>query len=367
MAINSKNTKAEILTAYRELEKAKVELENQLKAYKKANSSSDKNPTVNEQIVINKKQIIPETTVKTMNISQNNISKIIEDLEKLQGSFGGALSQLSEQLIAEASTLEKLQIDIQEEMDKLRELHDLETIEENTLDELIKNYQTSEKNFILEYSQREEALEKELEILRKEWQKEQENKIREINNRNHNYNMNKLREEEEYSYNLQLERQLEQENYEQEISSLYQELEEIKQQQEKQWQEREKALFEKEKQYEEAKQKVKEFEDKLNSEIKKAKEEGKGIGTYQAKVKADLRQKEIEGETQNYLLRIQALESTISNNENRINSLSNQLESALKQVQDLAVKAIEGTSNRNSYEAIKEIALEQAKNQPKNK
>lgn len=366
MAINSKSTKAEILAAYQELEKAKLELENQLKA-EKTNLSSEKKTVTTEKTVINQPKKVNENTGKPMNISQNNISQIIENLESLQISFRGAVSQLSEELIAEASTLEKLQTDIEKEIDELRELHDLETIEDNTLDELIKNYQTSEKNFILEYEQREETLQQELDNLKKEWQQEQENKIREINNRNSNYNTNKQREEEEYNYNLQLERQLAQENYEQEINNLYKELEEIKQQQEKEWEEREKALAEKEKQYEEAKQKVREFEDKLNSEIKKAKEEGKAIGTYQGKVKADLRQKEIEGETHNYLLRIQALESTISNNENRINDLSNQLEAALKQVQDLAVKAIEGTSNRNSFEAMKEIALEQAKNLQKGK
>ena len=66
-------------------------------------------------------------------------------------------------------------------------------------------------------------------------------------------------------------------------------------------------------------------------------------------------------------MRIQAKESTIADNEARIGKLSQQLDAALKQVQDLAVKAIEGASNRNSFEAIKEIALEQAKNQPKSK
>ncbi len=55
------------------------------------------------------------------------------------------------------------------------------------------------------------------------------------------------------------------------------------------------------------------------------------------------------------------------NQETRLQNLSKQFESALKQVQDLAVKAIEGTSNVNySYQAIKEIALEQAKSQLKN-
>ncbi|WP_342597276.1 hypothetical protein VKI21_00700 [Cyanobacterium aponinum UTEX 3222] len=367
MAINSKNTKAEILSAYKELEKEKTELENKLKAGQNLNLPLEKTPPIPENKTNDQKKNTDKNEEKTMNISNANISQIIQNLETLQVSFGGAVSQLSEQLITEASTVEKLQTEIQGEIDKLRELHDLETIEENTLDELINNYQTSEENFILEYSQREESLRQELENLSKEWQKEQETKQREIKIRNDNYNTNKQREQDEYYYNLQLERQLNQESYEQEINNFYKELEETKQQQEKVWEEREKAIFEKEKEYEETKQKVKEFEEKLSLEIKKAKEEGKGIGTYQAKVKADLRQKEIEGETQNYLLRIQALESTINNNENRINNLSHQLESALKQVQDLAVKAIEGTSNRNSFEAMKEVALEQAKNQQKSK
>ncbi len=80
-----------------------------------------------------------------------------------------------------------------------------------------------------------------------------------------------------------------------------------------------------------------------------------------------MRKKEVEGETRNYELQIQSLEDTIKNQEARIQALSKQLDASLKQVQDLAVKAIEGTSNRNSYEAMKEIAMEQAKNPQKSK
>jgi len=67
------------------------------------------------------------------------------------------------------------------------------------------------------------------------------------------------------------------------------------------------------------------------------------------------------GQKHFYELRLQSLSQTINNQEARIQSLSQQLDSALKQVQDLAVKAIEGASNAKSSEAIKEIALEQAK------
>ncbi|NEP47136.1 MAG: hypothetical protein F6K35_51330, partial [Okeania sp. SIO2H7] len=112
---------------------------------------------------------------------------------------------------------------------------------------------------------------------------------------------------------------------------------------------------------------VEEFEKKLQENIKNGKELGRNIGNYQAKVKADLLAKEIEGEKQVYNLRIQSFNQTIQNQEARIQNLSKQLDAALKQVQDLAVKAIEGSSNVNSFKAMKEIALEQAKTQQKNK
>jgi uncharacterized protein involved in exopolysaccharide biosynthesis len=77
--------------------------------------------------------------------------------------------------------------------------------------------------------------------------------------------------------------------------------------------------------------------------------------------------KEVEGQKQSYELQLQSLEETIGDREARIQTLSKQLDAALKQVQDLAVKAIEGSANQNSLQAIKDIAIEQAKNQQRNK
>ena len=356
MSINSKSTKAEILAAYQELEQEKSNLQKQVELGQKQSQVQQK-ALENAQKIVNNPPVksVPKPpenlSLNSMN-KINNIEQVIQNLEQLQIGFGSAVSQLSEQLITEASTLEKLENDIQLELNQLQELHDLETIEDDTLNNLLATYDESTKSLFNEYNQRQEILGQELDTLKKEWLKEQENK---------------QRENEEYQYNLTLTRQLDQENFEQELNQLYKDLQEVRQQQQKLWENREKDLSNLEKEYAIAKQKVEEFEAKLETEIKKAKEEGKGIGNYQAKIKTDLRQKEIEGETQNYQLRIQALESTILSNENRLNNLSQQLDSALKQVQDLAVKAIEGASNRNSFEAMKEVALEQAKNQAKNK
>lgn len=357
MTVNSKSTKADILAAYKALEKEKKALE--AGAKKVASSSQDNNPsTVKVERVLSMSQQQTE---------QRNIAKTIKILEQLQVGFGGAVSNLSEQLIAEATILTEIRELITEEQQQLGELHELETIEENTIDDLIEQYQDNYKQFSEEFEIESENKRQEIAELVTTWSKEQETHHREVKARNEERKKNKQRDTEEYQYNLDLARDLDEEEYEQQKKVKYQELETIRQELEQQWQEKEKAIADKEKEYTEAKEKVTEFEEKLRKKIKQGEEEGKAIGNYQAKVKQDLRVKEIEGERQNHQLRIQSLTQTISSQEARIAKLTQQFDAAQKQVQDLAVKAIEGTANRQSYEAMKEIAMEQAKTQQKNK
>jgi hypothetical protein len=360
MAINSKSTKAEILEAYKASEKEKKALELEIKKGTQTSSknvqSLDKTVKVNDVVNMIQNQV-----------NQRDISKIINILEQLHTGFGSAVSNLSEQLIAEATTWQDIQEAINKEKEQLVNLHELTEVEENTIDNLLAEYQESNKHFAEKLSEQQENAEQEIEELQKTWAKEKELHYREIKERNENYYKTKQRETEEYQYNLDLQRDLADEEYEQRKQNLYKKLVETRLQLEKQWQQREESISKKEKEYAEAKEKVEIFEAQLKAKIKQGEEEGKGIGTYQAKVKGDLREKEIEGEKQNYQLRIQNLEQTITNQETRINKLSQQLDAALKQVQDLAVKAIEGTSNRKSFEAMKEIALEQAKTQQKAK
>lgn len=361
--INSKNTKAQILEAYEELMQEKSALEKQVKQLTKTSQVTQTIVPNNQTSNSAKEKVM--TAANT--VFNNNITLTIQSLEKVQKSFGSAVSHLSEQLITEASLLAELNKIATEELVELNELHDVEIIEDNTLSSLIEAYQNTAKTNEEELTKQQETLAKELEDQQKAWHKEKQNHHREIRERDQEYLTKKKRDEEQYVYNLDLERQLDEEQYEVQKDSWYQELKETKEAQEKQWQEREERITKQEKEQEEAKAKVKELEQNLEEKIKQGKEEGKGIGNYQAKIKSDLRSKEIDGEKQNYELRIAALEETIKNQEMRQQSLSQQLEASLKQVQDLAVKAIEGTSNRNSFEAMKEIAMEQAKNQQKNK
>ena len=354
MTINSKNTKADILAAYKDIEKQKKALEAQIK--KNTNNS----PVINYA-----------STEKTASIINNSkledIASTIQALAQIKSSFGGAVGSLSEQLITEATKLESVRNEIEREKTELKELHQLTKVDESTIDTLLKQYQISAKKFAEELSQQQESDRQEIETLKQGWAKEKEHHNRFIKTRNEEYRKTQQREKEEYEYNLDLARDLDEEEYEQQKKQQQQELELNRQELTKQWQEKEAAIVQQEREYAEAKEKVTAFEEQLKAKIKQGKEQGKGIGTYQAKIKADLRAREIEGETQNYQLRIESLEDTIDRKETRINKLSLQLDSSLQQVQDLAVKAIEGTSNRNSFEAMKAIAMEQAKTQTKGK
>lgn len=351
-----KNTKAEILQAYEDLAKETAAVKSQLTQTLKENQSVTKNQP----------KLEPKPAMNASSTVQQKMNYTIESLAKIQLGFGSAANELSEQLSTQASKLAEIREAVEKEVEQLKQLHNLE-ISEDILDTLITSYEENAKTYQEEFSQQKDVLLQEIDDQRKTWIKEQDENNRLIKERDENIKKIRQRDEAEYKYNLELQRKLQKDEYEQQQKELNQQLAELQQETEKQWTQREKAIAEREKQFEESKAKVEAFSKDKEAALKKATEEGKGIAHYQAKIKSDLYSKEVEGQKRFYEQRLQSLEQTITNQDTRLQNLSKQLDSALKQVQDLAVKAIEGTANVNSYQAIKEIALEQAKSQVKNK
>lgn len=352
---NAKSTKAEILEAFDELAKEKAELKSQMEQLTKDRQTQ----------VVKQPEVSPKKEIMNQSQSvQQKMNYTIESLVKVQMGFGTAVSELSEQLTTKASNLGELRSAVATEIKQLEELHELE-INNNTLDDLLKIYENNEQNFVEEFSRRQETLAQEFSRQKQAWEKEQEEHKRLVKERNDEKNKTTQREAAEYKYDLELQRKLNTDEYEQTQNRLSNELEEFRLLQEKQWAEKERTLAEREQQVAEAKNKVEGFAKEKELAIKRATEEGKGIAHYQAKIKTDLYAKDVEGQKRFYEQRLESLDQTIQNQEARIQGLAKQLESALKQVQDLAVKAIEGAANINYYQAVKEIAIEQAKTQMK--
>jgi hypothetical protein len=358
-----KNTKAEILTAYNQLAEEKKTLEAQVKNAQKQAAAPAPTPAPTSTATVVKEE--PKVTMSATP-GKDKVNYTIASLDSLQLGFGSAVSELSEKLTIEAAKLADIREEVAAEIEDLQVLHSLEVSEES-FELLIDAYETSAKAFGEELLAREEAYQHEVQTQTKVWNKEQEQRSITVKENIDLDRKNIQREVQEYKYSLDLQRKIDREQHEQQQADLLRELAETKETQEKLWAERELALAEREKQFHEAKDKVAGFVQDKEKAIEKAKGEGKGIASYQAKVESDLYAKDIEGQKRSYEGSIESLEDTISNQGERLNSLSKQLEAALKQVQDLAVKAIEGSANANSYQTLKEITLEQAKSQAKTK
>jgi hypothetical protein len=350
--VNSKNTKAEILDAYKELEKEYKELQTQ-------------KPVATPVA----KTVAPKATAiatKAEANTQSSMDEVITTLGQMGENFNTALSQLSTNMLVEAASLKEVRTTVEAENARLKNLYGLE-IEDDSLEKLINKYiETAEQTQETLKQKREEAekawleknqaveTEKEEALLRLQEQSSSEKK-------NHN------REDTEYNYDLTLKRNLSKEEKAEQKKQQQQVLDELEETTKKAWDEREKILAKREKEFEESKAKVEGFSKELEQAIKKAKEQGIGIARQQAKIKADLAAQEFSSEEHVFQLKISSLEEQVAHQKGQVDKLSKQLENALKQAQELAVKAIEGSSNQSSFDALKEIALEQAKGQSKTK
>ena len=355
--VSSKSTKAEILNAYKELEQEYKELQ------AKKTPSSVVTPATPPVV----KTVSPKTTAgQTDANAQAPMDEVIKTLGQVGEKFNTALSQLSTNMLVEAAALKDVRTTVETERARLKNLYGLE-IEDDSLGTLIKKYiETAEKAQETLIQKREEADKAWLEKTQAVETEKEETLLR-LQEQNNLDKKTKNREETEYNYGLTLKRNLSKEEEAEQKKQQQQALKELEEKTKKAWDEREKALAEREKEFEESKAKVEGFPKELEQAIKKAKDVGIGIARHQAKIKADLAAQEFASEEHVFQLKISSLEEQVAHQKGQIDKLSKQLENALKQAQELAVKAIEGGSNQSSFDALREIALEQAKGQSKAK
>ena len=295
---------------------------------------------------------------------QTSVEQTIAALLLLRGGFGGVVSSLSERLTAEASRLATLHKEVGDKTQQLAHLHDIR-IGDGTLSALIDEHREKSVAYERELSEKQKAAAADIEAKTVAWKAEKEERARAVAERDETLKKARKRGAEEYEYDLAQRRKAEADAHEQQKKAKELDLDEMIEAKDKAWAEREKQIAAEEALHADYKAKFDELPQRLETAVKRAKAEGVAIASAQAKVKADLLAKEIDGDKRVFELRVKSLETTIKERAQQIESLSAQLSAALKQSQDLAIKAIEGASNSSTFQAVKEIALEQAKNTPK--
>ncbi len=343
----NRSTKTEILKAYNELAR-------ELK------SRGGASPAVDARTTEATQEDAPVTQ------GQASIETIIHELTGIRARLGESVGALQQQLLREATGLQDLRSEADEHTRHLRELHGIE-VDADTLRGLVKKYQETQKTADESHAARKQALEAEMEARKAAWKKEQDEHARASKEAEEAGQRARKREAEEYGYETERAHKAAADALAQTRKQQQAELDAAKEQSERAWAEREQALARREQEFAALKAKAAAAPRDLEAAVAKAEAEGVAIAKRQAKITADLQQKTNEGKKRVYELRVQELESTIAKQTEQINDLSKQLATALKQAQDLAMKAIDGASNSSSFAAVKEIALEQAKTSQKTK
>lgn len=275
--------------------------------------------------------------------SKYTVNSIVKGLADLQLEFGSIVNGLSEKLATENSKLDELKQAIEFETQHLQELQQIRVVAD-ILYILKQEHQENIKFLEQNAASQQEALEKEIAQKRKDWQQEEVEYETTVKQQNELLAKERSLEVEDYQYRLETTRKLNLDAYESRKRKLERELQEATQLKEKQWVEREKTLTKQQPVFEEYRKKVEAFATELEAAIKKAREEAIRDIYQDAKVKADLFEKEWQGTKQTYELNIQSLEEAIAKRNEQIQSLSTQLEAALKQAQNLALRAFENSS-----------------------
>lgn len=326
----SKRTKAEIQD---EFEKIREESQQEKLEYnpKTAELAREREEEVKSVL----KEITSESLVQRMTALGLEVSKTLSDLSSKLAAENNLLIALRE-----GSLLEK------KEMEKLHKIDVCAT----ALDQLIE-----------EYDEKKTSLEMEASARRAEWEKEKEERAQEQKEFDDNLRKQRQREKEEYEYQKNTERKKE-EDANEEASRVQERNNKEKQEViEKSWAAREAGLKEREDELNSLRAQVAGFDERIKAEAERSATEA--IKTAEARHRQEVLvlQKDSEANRRIAELQIKSLEEVVARQTKEIESLDARLDEAKKQVQDIAIKAIEGASGANALSHINKIAMEQAK------
>lgn len=293
-----------------------------------------------------------------------NFDDLSRDLDSIRTRFGDASSALQQQLLRESGRLEGLRAEIAGYTEHLKTLHAIE-VGDDTQRELVRRYLETQRSADEAFAARKRKVEEELEARKVGWRKQQEERTRGVAEADAAGKLARTRETEEYGYATTRARTADADALAQEKKRLQAELDGLQEVKTVQWNERELTVATREQEYAELKARAVAYPKEIEAATNKAEAEGMAIARRQSKIAADLAQKDFEGRKKVQELKIHELESAGKKQDEQIAELSKQLATALKQAQDLAMKAIDGASNSTSFAAVKEIALEQAKTSQK--
>lgn len=328
--VTEKNTKSEIFRAYEEL----------LSKVKESAQPSKKT----EKELQEKKEVIKTASL----LSSENI---ISTLASLKLDVMKSLDHVGEQLLQKQKTFSVIENAIEFETKNLEELHEIR-VEVDSLAALMLANREKRAEFEDEMTKAKSALEAEIYDKKASFKKQQEMLELQAKEAHDKVQKERNREHEEYHYKLKLERLRDTDLYESKKQALLNELSEKSITFDKSCEEREASLKARETELEELRTKVSAFPASLDNALKNCEEQITTQLTSRYQYEANLKDKEFEGELRLLKQTITGLEAKVQEKDALIEQLTQKSNQATLQIQDIAVKAIEGASASRAYQGM---------------
>lgn len=287
---------------------------------------------------------------------------VAKEINNLKLDVNKMLTQLYDRLDAEVNKFQMIQNAIAAKERDIRELYEIDK-SAMTLAALIEAQNLKRQEFAAEMDVKKEALKREIETNRDEWLKEKEAHEAAVKERDAAEKKRQTREKEEFDYAFKREQQLATERYKYEKAKLEQELKDKKEALENEMKTREAAIAEREEELADLRKRAAQFPKELETAVNRAVKETAERITFEARAKEDLLKKEFEGDRNVLKTRVESMEKTANEQNDRMARLSQQLEEAYQKVQDIAIKTVEGASNAKSLANLQQLLGEQMRKQ----
>lgn len=329
-ATRTKRTKTEVQEEFQDL------------VQEAAQAATFSNPKVEE--LLRQKDVAIREAVKEV-----NADSVVHKLAELNLEITKSLNTISEKIIAEVNSLSQLRQAVIIETEELSRLHKID-VAQTAVDELIEEFSTKKHD-----------LETEIALLAMDLAKKQENRGLENKEYEESLKKTRQREVEEYEYKKTLERKKAHDKYEDEVRQKLKENLEKQELLEKNWQQRDVALKAQEEEIIALRKQVNEFPSRLKLEKDQAVAEAIKETNFQRSQELLLLKHSSDTEQKLAELKVKSFEDAINRYVMQVQTLEQQTVEAKKQVQEIAVKAIESASGANALNHVNQIAIEQAK------
>lgn len=300
------------------------------------------------EILNNKQSEIPqeiqkkqeEKTIVTK-AAAHSPDAIVSDLSGIKLKTIKQLDVLSEELLEEFQKLSDIRQAISSEHKHLEELYQIKETA-NTLAALFQAHIDQKEKLQQERDQQKQEFEQFMASQRIHWREENERLERDFQEKKEKREKDHKHEEEDYTYTREMQRRKEMDDYNAKKAELEKELIKMKEDLQK----REEVVSEKEKILSDLQFKVDQFPEELKGAVAEAEEKLRAQILQQHDFESQIKQKELDGLVKFHNLQITSLQGKIKEQEALIKELSQKADQAAENVQLIACRALDASSQR---------------------